>query len=99
MVILILLGARGVGVAAVGALLLGFHVKFGLVRGKYFPAGLHAAEASYVSSSFISAFRAAVVRVVWSSKCLLPTPLPCLISLMGLLVLILLSILSGPGFA
>ena len=31
-------------------------------------AGLHAAEASYVSSSSISAFRAAIVRAVWSSK-------------------------------
>ena len=57
-----------VGVAAVGALPLGFQVKLGLVRGKYLPAGLHAAEASYVSSSSISAFCAAIVRAVWSSK-------------------------------
>ena len=57
-----------VGVAAVGALPLSFQVKLGLVRGKYLPAGLHAAEASYVSSSSISAFRAAIVRAVWSSK-------------------------------
>ena len=56
------------GVAAVGALPLGFQVKLGLVRGKYLPAGLHAAEASYVSSSSISAFRAAIVRAVWSTK-------------------------------
>ena len=35
---------------------------------KYLPAGLHAAEASYVSFSSISAFRAAIVRAVWSSK-------------------------------
>ena len=56
------------GVASVGALLVGFHVKLGLVRGKYLTAGLHAAEASYVSSSSISAFRAAIVRAVWSSK-------------------------------
>ena len=49
------------GVASVGALPL-------LVRGKYLPAGLHAAEASYVSSSSISAFRAAIVRAVWSTK-------------------------------
>ena len=48
--------------------LLGFQVKLGLVRGKYLPAGLHAAEASYVSSSSISAFRAAIARAVWSSK-------------------------------
>ena len=47
---------------------LGFHVKLGLVRGKYLPAGLHAAEASYVSSSAISGFRAAILRAVWSSK-------------------------------
>ena len=40
----------------------------GLIRGKYFPAGLHAAEAPCVSSSSISAFRAASVRAVWSSK-------------------------------
>ena len=60
-------GKATVGVAAVGALPLGFQVKLGLVRGKYLPAGLHAAEASYVSSSSISAFRAAFVRAVWSS--------------------------------
>ena len=48
---------------------LGFQVKLGLVRGKYLPAGLHAAaEASYVSSSSISSFRAAFVRAVWSTK-------------------------------
>ena len=54
-------GRATVGVAAVGALPLGFRVKLGLVRG-------HAAEASYVSSSSIGAFRAAVVRAVWSSR-------------------------------
>ena len=68
-----------VGVAAVGALLLLFQVKLSLVRGKYLPAGLHAAEASYVSSSSVSAFGAAIVRAVRSSKNLLS-----LISLMGL---------------
>ena len=56
------------GVAAVGALPLGFQVKLGWVRGQYIPAGLHAAEASYVSSSSICALRAAFVRAVWSSK-------------------------------
>ena len=61
-------GEATVGVAAVGALPLGFLVKLGLVRGKFLPAGLHAAEASYVSSSSIRAFRAALVRSVWSSK-------------------------------
>ena len=61
-------GVATVGVAAVGALPLGFQVKLGLVRGKYLPAGLHAAEASYVSSSSICAFMAAIVRAVWSSK-------------------------------
>ena len=61
-------GEATVGVAAVGALPLGFQVKLGLVRGKYLPVGLHAAEASYVSSSSISAVRAAIVRAVWSTK-------------------------------
>ena len=61
-------GEALVGVASVGALPLGFQVKLGLVRGKYLPAGLHAAEASYVSSSSISAVRAAIVRAVWLSK-------------------------------
>ena len=61
-------GEATVGVAAVGALPLGFQVKLGLVRGKILPAGLHAAEASYVSSSSMSAFRAAIVRAVWSTK-------------------------------
>ena len=61
-------GEATVGVAAVGALPLGFQVKLGLVRGKYLPAGLHAAEASYVSSSSISAFKPAIVRAVWSTK-------------------------------
>ena len=56
------------GVASIGAVLLGFQVKLGLVRCKYLPNGLHAAEASYVSSSSISAFRAAIVRAVWSSQ-------------------------------
>ena len=56
------------GVAAVGALPLGFKVKLGPVRGKYLPVGLHAAEASYISASSLSAFRAAVLRAVWSSK-------------------------------
>ena len=56
------------GVASIGALPLGFRVKLGLVRGKYLAACLQAAEASYVSSSAISAFRAAIVRAVWSSK-------------------------------
>ena len=59
-------GEATVGVASVGALPLGFQVKLGPVRGKYLPAGLHAAEASYVSSSSISSFRAAIVRAVWS---------------------------------
>ena len=74
-------GEATVGVAAVGALLLGFQVKLGLVLGKYLLAGLHAAEASYVSSSSISAFRAAIVRAVWSSKMPLATA-PALLNLL-----------------
>ena len=79
------------GVAAVGALPLGFQVKLGLVRGKCLLAGLHAAEASHVSSSSISALRAASVRAVWSAK------MPLLVFLMVLLELILLVMLFGPG--
>ena len=50
-------------IAAVGAL----PSKLGLVVGKYRSAGLHAAEASYVPASSLSAFPA-IVRSVWSSK-------------------------------
>ena len=59
------------GVATVGALPIGFQLKLGLVRGKCMPAGLHAAEASYVSSSSLSAFgklllgRCGLVRCLW----------------------------------
>ena len=56
------------GVATVCALPFGFQVKLGLVRSKYILAGLHAAEASYVSASSLCAFRAAIVRAVWSGK-------------------------------
>ena len=45
-----------------------FRVKLGLVRGKNLPAGLHAAEASCVSASALSALRGAIVRSVWSSE-------------------------------
>ena len=44
-------GKATIGVAAVGALPLGFRVMLDLVRGKYLPAGLHAAEAFHVFSS------------------------------------------------
>ena len=56
------------GLLRLGALPFGFQVKLGLIRGKFLPAGLHASEASYVSSSSISAFRAAIVRSVWSTR-------------------------------
>ena len=61
-------------------------VELGLARCKYLPGGLHAAEASYVSSSAIRAFGAAVVRAVWSSKMPLanaPTILNLLDGLVG----------------
>ena len=64
------------GVATVGALPLGFQVKLGLVRGEYIPAGLHAAEAST-----LSAFTAAIIRAVWSSK----TPLANTLAVLNLL--------------
>ena len=60
---------------------LSFQVKLGLVRGKYLPAGLHAAEASYVSSSSTSACRAAIVQAVWSTK----MPLVDTLSILNLL--------------
>ena len=56
------------------ALLLGFQVKLGLIRGKHLPGGLHAVEASHVSASSLSAFRAAIARAVWSCKPLANTP-------------------------
>ena len=62
---------------------LGFQFKLRLVRGKYLPGGLHAAEASYVSSSSISAFRAAIVRAVWSSEMPLANALAFLFFLDG----------------
>ena len=112
MVILILLGGLGlvlfpkrvgeatVGVAAIGALPLGVQVELGLARGKYLPAGLHAAEASCVSSSSISVFLRLLLCVQCGLlKCLLLTHLLSSISLMGLWVLIQLSMLFGPGFA
>ena len=80
MVILITLGGLGKGLFLKGLgwprsvllllvlCLLDFKSSFGLVRGRYIPAGVHAAEASYVSSSSVSAFRAAIVRAVWSTK-------------------------------
>ena len=55
--------------ARVGALPLGLQVKLGLVRGKYIPAGLHAPEAFFcVCILAFGAFRAAIVRAVWSIK-------------------------------
>ena len=47
-------------VSAVGALPLGSQVKLGLVRGKFLLAGLHAVEASHISISSLSSFRAAI---------------------------------------
>ena len=62
------------GVAAVGALPLGFRLKLGIFSGKFLPAGLHAVEASYVSASALCLFRAATVRVVSSSRMPLAKP-------------------------
>ena len=65
---------------------------------KFLRAGLHAAEASYVSSSSISAFRAAIVRAVWSSKMSLANT-PALLNLLdGPVGSILLFTLFGLGF-
>ena len=86
------------GVAAVGALPRGFQVKLGLTRGKHLPAGLHAVEASYVSASSLSAFRAAIVRAVWSCKMLLANTRLFLLSWMGHSEWTLRITLFGPGF-
>ena len=91
-------GKATAGVAAVGALPFGFQVKLGLVRGKYLPAGLHAAEASYVSSSSISAFRAVIVRSVWSTRMPLANT-PAILNLLdGLVDVDPAFILFGLGF-
>ena len=83
--------------AAVGALPLGFQVHLGLVRGKYTPAGLHAAEASYVSSSSLSAWL--LLGQFGPVKGFLQALWRFLTCLMGQWVLILRSILFGLGFA
>ena len=54
----------------------------GLVREKYLPPGLHAAEASNVSASSLSSFWAAIVRSVWSTKMPLASS-PAIFSLLG----------------
>ena len=88
-----------IGVVAVGALPLGFLVKLGFVSSKYTPAGLHAAEASCVSSSSLSAFSAAIVRLFGPVRCLLLALLRSLTYWMGRMGLIQLFILFGLGFA
>ena len=72
-------------IATVGAFPLGFQVKLGLVRGKHVPAGLHAAEASYASSSSHSAVRAAIVRAVWweSGKMVYSVSVECSFGILG----------------
>ena len=55
----------------VSSCFLWFHDVLGLIRGKQLPAGLHAVEGSYVSALSLSAFRAAIVRAVWSCNMLL----------------------------
>ena len=69
-------GQATVGVASFGALPLGFQVKLGLVRGKYLPAGLHAAEASFVSSSSSVPFGLLLFERFGPPRCLLLMLLP-----------------------
>ena len=62
-------GKATFGVAAVGALPLGFRVKLGLVRGKFLSwLVCMLLRLLMFSSSSISAFRAAIVRSVWSTR-------------------------------
>ena len=56
------------GVAAVGAVPVGFQVKLGWFVVSICRAGLHAVEASHVSASSVIGLRAAIVRSVWSSR-------------------------------
>ena len=85
-----------VGVASVGAVPLVFQVKLGLARGKYLLAGLHAADASYVSPRPLVPSRLLSYGLYGPPICLLLALLPVLTFLMGLLELILLSTLFGP---
>ena len=80
-------GEATVGVAAVGALPLGFQVKLGLVRGKYLLAGV------------LVPLGLLLCELFGPVRCLLPALLRFLTCVMGLLVLILRFILFGPGFA
>ena len=70
------------GVASAGALPSGFSGQAGSCREKYLPARLHAVEASYVSASSLSAFRAVTGRSVWSNKMLLASS-PVILHLFG----------------
>ena len=78
------IGKATVGVAAVGALPLGFQVKLGLVRGQYLPAGLHAAETSYVSLPPLVLSGPPLFGRFGPLRCLLLILLLCSIFLMGL---------------
>ena len=91
-------GEATVGVAAVGALPLGFQVKMGLVRGKYF----------LLASMLLRLLMSPLPPLVLSGpplfgrfgplRCLLLILLQFLIFLMGLLMLILTFMLFGLGF-
>ena len=83
------------GVAAVGALPLGFKPKLEIIGGKFLPAGLYAAEASYVSASALGSCRVAIGRALWSGK----MPFACAPVMLNLLdVPLPLFTMSGPGF-
>ena len=87
-------GEATLGVAAVGVYLWVFRKSWA-----WFVVSIFLLEASYVSSSSIRAFRAAIVRAVWSTKMPLAGTPAISIFLMGHLMLILLFMLFGLGFA
>ena len=61
-------GEATVGVAAVGALPLGFQVKLGLVRGKYLLLVFMLLRLPLSPPRQLVPFGAPIVRAVWSSK-------------------------------
>ena len=87
-------GKATVGVAAVGALPLGFQVKLGLARGKYLPMLLRHLMSP---PRLLVLFGLLLFEQCGPLRCLLPMLLPFLTCWMGLLGLILLSTLSCPS--
>ena len=91
-------GKATVGVTAVGALPLGFLAKLGLVRGKYLPAGLHAAKLLMSPRRPLVPLGLLLFGLYGPPRCLLLVLLPFLVFLMVQLMLTLHFMLFGLGF-